>query len=207
MLRRLYGLSRNNSRIKRFKTTHAMSSTADSKVGVPLNEVVDAIRKFADPSLATSWDNVGLLVEPTQPKVVSCVLLTNDLTEDVMEEAVRLNTDLIITYHPLIFDPLKSITMEYWKVLYILRHFLHVSPWSYQVTVSSHRCYIELKRFPFFAKSQRRSFYSLQDLFTLYEVSISVIKKIRNRVIIVSTERSIAKAITCNSVASNAVTS
>ncbi|EFN78952.1 NIF3-like protein 1 [Harpegnathos saltator] len=92
-----------------------MTNTASDKAGVSLKEIVDTLRKFADTSLAASWDNVGLLVEPTQPKVVSCILLTNDLTEDVMEEAVRLKTDLIITYHPLIFAPLKSITTQSWK--------------------------------------------------------------------------------------------
>lgn len=93
-----------------------MSQTAGNKVGIPLNNVVSAMNKFADTSLAASWDNVGLLIEPTEPKIVSHILLTNDLTEDVMDEAIKLKTDLIVTYHPLIFTPLKSITTKYWKV-------------------------------------------------------------------------------------------
>ncbi|XP_032682606.1 NIF3-like protein 1 isoform X2 [Odontomachus brunneus] len=127
MLRRLYGVglscSHSYSRgyIRRLETTRAMTDTAGDKVGMPLKEIVDALSKFADTSLAASWDNVGLLVEPTQPKVVSCILLTNDLTEDVMEEAVQLNTDLIVTYHPLIFAPLKSITTQSWKERVVAR--------------------------------------------------------------------------------------
>lgn len=122
MLRRFYGVglfcghsySRGYSRY--LETKRRMTDTAGNKIGVSLKEAVDVIRQFADTSLAASWDNVGLLVEPTQPKVVSCILLTNDLTEDVMEEALQLNINLIVTYHPLIFAPLKSITTQSWKV-------------------------------------------------------------------------------------------
>lgn len=98
-----------------------MSNIAESTIGVPLKEIVRVINAFADTSLAASWDNVGLLVEPTEPKNVSCILLTNDLTEDVMDEAVELKTDLIITYHPLIFAPLKTITTRSWKERIVAR--------------------------------------------------------------------------------------
>lgn len=102
--------------IKQYKTVRTMSRNAEDKVGMPLKDVVNVMNKFADTSLAASWDNVGLLIEPTEPKIVSHILLTNDLTEDVMDEAVKLKTDLIVTYHPLIFAPLKSITNTSWKV-------------------------------------------------------------------------------------------
>ncbi|XP_067205062.1 NIF3-like protein 1 isoform X2 [Linepithema humile] len=122
MLKRLYnvGLSCENlllqyKYIKQHKTIRMMSNTGGNKLGMPLKEVVSALLKFADTSLAASWDNVGLLIEPTEPKKVSNILLTNDLTEDVMDEAIELKTDLIITYHPLIFVPLKSITTSTWK--------------------------------------------------------------------------------------------
>ncbi|EFN72566.1 NIF3-like protein 1 [Camponotus floridanus] len=98
-----------------------MSNIAENKIGMPLKEILSAICKFADTSLAASWDNVGLLIEPTEPKNVSCILLTNDLTEDVMDEAIQLQTDLIITYHPLIFAPLKSITTQSWKERIVAR--------------------------------------------------------------------------------------
>lgn len=95
-----------------------MMSITENKTGVPLKEIVSSLREIADTSFASSWDNVGLLIEPTESKIVSCILLTNDLTEDVMDEAINLKTDLIVTYHPLIFTPLKSITTENWKVKY-----------------------------------------------------------------------------------------
>ncbi|XP_067002407.2 NIF3-like protein 1 [Anabrus simplex] len=83
--------------------------------GLPLKVVVDKLNLFAPKSLAESWDNVGLLVEPLRPKVIKKILLTNDLTEEVMEEAIELETNLIISYHPPIFAPLKSVTTKTWK--------------------------------------------------------------------------------------------
>ena len=61
-----------------------------------------------DCSLAGDWDNVGLLVCPTRPRPISTILLTNDLTEAVVEEAVRRETDLLISYHPPLFRPFKA---------------------------------------------------------------------------------------------------
>lgn len=36
-----------------------------------LKSVVKKLQQFADPNLAESWDNVGLLVEPTPPHEVN----------------------------------------------------------------------------------------------------------------------------------------
>lgn len=121
MLKRLYsvGLSCNNLYLHRptkcHKMAHTMSNTAEDKVGMSLVDILSVLRNFADTSLAASWDNVGLLIEPTESKTVSCILLTNDLTENVMKEALELKTDLIVTYHPLIFASLKHITNQSWK--------------------------------------------------------------------------------------------
>lgn len=100
---------------RRHKAAFIMTSVQSDVKGLPLPEVVNELQKFADLSLAADWDNVGLLVEPTEPKNVSHILLTNDLTEDVMNEALEAKTDLIITYHPLIFQGLKSVTTKTWK--------------------------------------------------------------------------------------------
>lgn len=83
--------------------------------GLLLNDVITKLDNFAPKSLAESWDNVGLLVQPMTKKNVKRILLANDLTEDVMEEAVKLCADLIISYHPPIFAPLKSVTGRTWK--------------------------------------------------------------------------------------------
>lgn len=84
--------------------------------GIPLREVTEKLTEFAPTTLAESWDNVGLLVEPCRNQLIKRILLTNDLTEDVMDEAIELSANLIISYHPPLFAPLKKITRATWKV-------------------------------------------------------------------------------------------
>lgn len=62
----------------------------------------------APPTLAAAWDNVGLLAgDPESP--CQRVLLTIDLTRDVLDEARELRAHAIVAYHPPIFDPLKRL--------------------------------------------------------------------------------------------------
>ncbi|CAH1402455.1 unnamed protein product [Nezara viridula] len=80
-----------------------------------LEVVLKELNKFADLSLAEKWDNVGLLIEPATQRPVNKILLTNDLTEVVMQESIEKDISLIISYHPPIFSPLKRITQANWK--------------------------------------------------------------------------------------------
>lgn len=80
-----------------------------------LKALLSSLNDFASLSFAESWDNVGLLVEPSPPLTVKTLFLTNDLTEAVMDEALQKKADLILSYHPLIFRPMKHITWETWK--------------------------------------------------------------------------------------------
>lgn len=82
---------------------------------VSLSKLLSVLEEFAPLSSAEKWDNVGLLLEPYQFGNVKKIMLTNDLTLPVMEEAVNEKVNFIITYHPLIFSPLKNITQKHWK--------------------------------------------------------------------------------------------
>ncbi|ETN61980.1 anon-35F/36A [Anopheles darlingi] len=82
---------------------------------ITVDGVVAKLNGFAPESLCEKWDNVGLLIEPYLRREVSNILLTNDLTEMVMSEAMTLSAELIISYHPPIFAPLKRITQKSWK--------------------------------------------------------------------------------------------
>jgi len=84
-------------------------------VKMDLKEVVSRLHKFAPPWLSESWDNVGLLVEPSPPHIVDKLLLTNDLTETVTDEAVGMNISMILSYHPPVFKPLKRLNQQSWK--------------------------------------------------------------------------------------------
>jgi len=76
-----------------------------------IEDITAAIQRIAPLGLAQDWDNVGLLIGDPQ-KNVKNILLTIDVTSDVVAEAKRLKADLIISYHPVIWDGLKKITTE-----------------------------------------------------------------------------------------------
>lgn len=92
-----------------------------SRSFMDLKVLVASLNDFASLSFAESWDNVGLLVEPSPPHTVRTLFLTNDLTEEVMEEALHRKADLILSYHPPIFQPMKRITWENWKERLVIR--------------------------------------------------------------------------------------
>jgi dinuclear metal center YbgI/SA1388 family protein len=63
---------------------------------------------FAPPSLAEEWDNVGLQVGNLED-VVTGILVSLDVTEAVLWEAVEHDANLIITHHPLLFRPVNRL--------------------------------------------------------------------------------------------------
>jgi dinuclear metal center YbgI/SA1388 family protein len=79
-----------------------------------LSEVLSALERLAPLSFAEPWDNVGLLVEPSprSDARVSRALLTIDLEPQVLAEAVALGAQLIVAYHPPIFQGLKSLRVS-----------------------------------------------------------------------------------------------
>lgn len=73
-----------------------------------LQQALDVLEQIAPTRLAQSWDNVGLLVgDPAQD--VSAAILTIDYTPAVASEAVEKGCDLIVAYHPPIFQPLRRL--------------------------------------------------------------------------------------------------
>ena len=71
-------------------------------------DVVCAMGDIAPPSIAAEWDNVGLLVGAIGWPLRR-VLMTIDLTGAVLAEAIRGRFDAIVSYHPPIFRPTKSM--------------------------------------------------------------------------------------------------
>jgi dinuclear metal center YbgI/SA1388 family protein len=85
-------------------TLAAMASSAPSRV----SDLARALDSVAPSHLAEPWDNVGLLLgDPDAP--CARALLTIDLTEAVLDEAVRRRADAVVAYHPPIFHPVKSL--------------------------------------------------------------------------------------------------
>ncbi len=77
-------------------------------MSVKIREIISALEHFAPLPLQESYDNAGLQVGLTEVEV-SGALLSLDVTEDVIAEAVELGCNMIISHHPLLFHGLKTI--------------------------------------------------------------------------------------------------
>lgn len=74
-----------------------------------VQEIIKYLETIAPPALQESYDNSGLLAGDPEA-VVNGALLTIDVTEAVVDEAVKYNTGLIIAHHPVIFSGIKKLT-------------------------------------------------------------------------------------------------
>lgn len=74
-----------------------------------ITQILGAIEEFAPLPLQESFDNSGLQIGDISQKVKG-ILLCLDVTEDVVDEAIELDCNLIISHHPLLFHPVKTIT-------------------------------------------------------------------------------------------------
>ncbi len=74
-----------------------------------VKDICSCIEEFAPLSYQESWDNCGLLVgSPQQP--VDKVLLTIDVTEAVVTEAIEHQAQMIVSHHPVILSGIKRLT-------------------------------------------------------------------------------------------------
>jgi dinuclear metal center YbgI/SA1388 family protein len=74
-----------------------------------LLEIIELLESFAPLHYQESYDNSGLTVGDGEMRIKG-ILLCTDITLDVLEEAIQLGANLIISHHPVIFSPLKSLT-------------------------------------------------------------------------------------------------
>ena len=58
-------------------------------------------------NLALDWDKTGLRVGNIQ-KDIRKILITLDLTDSVIQEAIRAKADLLLSHHPLLMEPIDS---------------------------------------------------------------------------------------------------
>jgi dinuclear metal center YbgI/SA1388 family protein len=74
-----------------------------------IKEIIHFFETIAPPSLQESYDNAGLLVGDSEAEVTSA-LVTIDVTEEVVDEAIEKNAGIIIAHHPIVFSGLKKLT-------------------------------------------------------------------------------------------------
>lgn len=74
-----------------------------------LEKLLSAMESIAPRELAFDFDNPGLIVG-TEKKEIERVLVALDCTLPVVDEAIRLGCDLVLTHHPLLFRAVKRIS-------------------------------------------------------------------------------------------------
>jgi dinuclear metal center YbgI/SA1388 family protein len=73
-----------------------------------ISQIIETIEDFAPLVSQESFDNSGLQVGDISQKVKG-ILLCLDVTEEVLKEALELDCNLIISHHPLLFNPVKRL--------------------------------------------------------------------------------------------------
>lgn len=74
-----------------------------------VKDIIKVIDTYAPPTYQESYDNCGLQVGDMMQEVTG-VLISLDVTEPIVEEAIQRGCNMIVAHHPLIFSGLKSIS-------------------------------------------------------------------------------------------------
>jgi dinuclear metal center YbgI/SA1388 family protein len=84
-----------------------------------VSEILELLNKLAPKGLAMSWDNVGLQVGAPDWQAGK-ILLTLDVTESVVQYAIKHKFELILSHHPFIFRPINAVTRP--ETLTLIEH-------------------------------------------------------------------------------------
>lgn len=80
-------------------------------MGQTVNDIIQYMDRLAPQETALGWDNSGLLIGE-RDKPVTRILVGLDCADETIDESIRLKADMIITHHPMIFSPIKTITSD-----------------------------------------------------------------------------------------------
>lgn len=89
-----------------------------------VQDVINHLEELAPLAYAEDFDNVGLLVGNKDSKVKG-VLVTLDTLETVLDEAIKKNCNLIVSFHPIIFKGLKKLTGKSYVERVVLKAIKH----------------------------------------------------------------------------------
>ena len=73
-----------------------------------ISNIYNFLKEKAPLELCESWDNSGMLINTNSE--TDKVLLTLDVIDEVINEAIEKSCQLIISHHPIIFKPLKTLS-------------------------------------------------------------------------------------------------
>ena len=76
-----------------------------------VREIVEILEQSVPLAWQESYDNAGLAVGNPEAEVCK-VLVALDATEEVVDEAIELGAQMVVTHHPIIFRPIKRLACE-----------------------------------------------------------------------------------------------
>ena len=76
-----------------------------------LQDIISYLEEIAPPHLQESYDNSGLIYGRPDQEVTGA-LVSLDCTEDVVEEAISLGFNLIVSHHPIVFSGIKKFSYD-----------------------------------------------------------------------------------------------
>lgn len=82
-----------------------------SKTEVKVSDIFEFIHSIAPFDTQAVWDNSGLLIGG-KDNVVNKIAVCLDVTDDTVSQAIDFGADLIVSHHPVIWDPLKSVDFD-----------------------------------------------------------------------------------------------
>ncbi|EJU22157.1 dinuclear metal center protein, YbgI family [Peptoanaerobacter stomatis] len=85
-----------------------------------LGELTQKLDIILRKDIACNWDNVGLLVGELDSEVTK-ITLSLELCDNVIDDAIKNGSNLIITHHPLIFSPIKTVISGELKQKWIIK--------------------------------------------------------------------------------------
>lgn len=91
---------------------------------IKLGELCHYLEEIAPLSLQESYDNSGLIIGHPD-WIVRSVLISLDATEEIIDEAIRIGCNVVISHHPIIFKGLKNITGQHYVDRAIIKAIKH----------------------------------------------------------------------------------
>lgn len=95
-----------------------------SKKITTVRDVIDALEKIVPPALQEEWDNSGLIIG-FEDRQVSRVLTCLEVNMEIVDEAIEMGAEMIVSHHPLIFGGVSSLNIGTPKGAVIIRLIRH----------------------------------------------------------------------------------
>ncbi|MBQ6702355.1 MAG: Nif3-like dinuclear metal center hexameric protein [Clostridia bacterium] len=85
----------------------------ENKIAPTANGLYGFLEEKIPKELSCDWDNDGRMVVPDGNRTIKKVLITLDVSEGAVDYAAENGFDCIISHHPLIFNPVKSVDVSF----------------------------------------------------------------------------------------------